>query len=404
MINDRLAALTDYPFGRLASLLDGIDPPSGIAPLVMSIGEPQHPYPALVNETLAAHAHLWGKYPPTPGPPEFRAAVAAWLTRRYDLPVDMIDADRHVLSCAGTREALFTVALLAVPQNIGGNRPAVLMPDPFYQVYAGAAVLAGAEPIFVAANPETGFLPDFAALPRAVLERTALAYLCTPANPQGTVADRDYLRDLLALARAENFILAIDACYGDIYTAAPPPGIFEVCAEDGGDMSQVIAFHSLSKRSNVPGLRSGFIAGDAGLMTDYARLRSYSGGASPLPVTAVATALWNEESHVEESRALYQQKFAIAERTFAGKCGFYRPAGGFYLWLDVGDGEAATRRLWAETGVKVMPGGYLSRGSYAAKNIASGASQAPGAPYIRIALVHDIEGTDSALRRMAEVL
>ena len=404
MINDRLAALTDYPFGRLASLLEGIEPPPGSAPLVMSIGEPQHPYPALVAETLAAHAHLWGKYPPTPGPPAFRAAVATWLTRRYALPDGMIDADRHVLSCAGTREALFTVALLAVPERIAGQRPAVLMPDPFYQVYAGAAVLAGAEPIFVAANPEAGFLPDFAALPRAILERTALAYLCTPANPQGTVADRDYLRDLLALARREDFILAIDACYGDIYTGDPPPGIFEVCAEDGGDMSQVVAFHSLSKRSNVPGLRSGFVAGDADLMTDYARLRSYSGGASPLPVTAVATALWNEESHVEQSRALYQRKFAIAERVFAGKYGFYRPAGGFYLWLDVGDGEAATRRLWSEAGVKVMPGGYLSRGNYTAENIASGEGQAPGAPYIRIALVHDIEVTDSALRRMAEVL
>ena len=404
MINDRLAALTDYPFGRLADLLEGIEPPPSVDPLIMSIGEPQHPYPALVTETLAANAHLWGKYPPTPGPPEFRAAVAAWLARRYDLPDGMIDGNRHVLSCAGTREALFTVALLAVPQAVGGQKPAVLMPDPFYQVYAGAAVLAGAEPIFVAANPDTGFLPDFAGLSKEILARTALAYLCTPANPQGTVADRAYLRELLALARREDFILAIDACYGDIYTGDPPPGIFEICAEDGGDMSQVIAFHSLSKRSNVPGLRSGFVAGEAGLIADYARLRSYSGGASPLPVTAVATALWNEENHVAESRALYQRKFDIAEHYFAGKCGFYRPAGGFYLWLDVGDGEAAAQRLWAETGVKVMPGGYLSRGDYAAENIEPGEGQTPGAPYIRIALVHGVEATESALRRMAAIL
>jgi succinyldiaminopimelate transaminase len=404
MINDRLAALTDYPFRRLATLLEAIDPPAGIEPVVMSIGEPKHGYPSLVIETLAAHAGDWGRYPPTPGTPEFRSAVAAWLTRRYDLPDGMIDGDRHVLPCAGTREALFTIALLAVPEKVAGQKPAVLMPDPFYQIYAGAAVLAGAEPIFVAANAETGFLPDFAALPREILDRTALAYLCTPANPQGTVADSAYLRDLVALARREDFVLAIDACYGDIYGDVPPPGVFEVCAEDGGDMSHVIAFHSLSKRSNVPGLRSGFVAGEAGLIADFGRLRNYSGGASPLPVLAVATALWAEESHVVESRVLYRRKFDIAERLFTGKAGFYRPDGGFYLWLDVGDGEAATRRLWREAGVKVMPGGYLSRGSGDVENIAAGTSHAPGAPYIRIALVHDVEITEAALERVADVL
>lgn len=403
MINDRLAALTDYPFRRLADLLAGIEPPSDVNPLVMSIGEPQHRYPSLVAETLAKHADGWGKYPPTTGTPEFRSAVAGWLARRYDLPAGLIDADTQVLPCSGTREALFTVALLAVPSDINGAKPAVLMPDPFYQVYAGAAVLAGAEPIFVAASADTGFLPDFASVSPDILARTALAYLCTPANPQGTVADRTYLRRLLDLARREDFVLAIDACYGDIYSGDPPPGIFEICADDPLGADHVIAFHSLSKRSNVPGLRSGFVAGDAALIGEYGRLRSYSGGASPLPVMATATALWNDEDHVEQSRELYRQKFDRAERLFAGRNGFYRPAGGFYLWLDVGDGEAATQRLWREAGVKVMPGGYLSRGDISGDFVGE-TGQAPGAPYIRIALVHDPEVTDAALTRVAAVL
>jgi N-succinyldiaminopimelate aminotransferase len=393
MINDRMAALSDYPFRRLATLLEDSTPPAGAAPIIMSIGEPKHPFPALVPETLAAQAADWGRYPPTTGTPEFRAAAADWLAARYALPAGMLEAERHVLPCNGTREALFTIALLAVPPDIDGRQPVVLMPDPFYQVYAGAAVLAGAEPVFVAATADSGFMPDFAALPEDVLARTALAYLCTPANPQGTVADLAYLEDLLALARAHDFTLAIDACYGEIYGEAPPPGIFEACRD--GDMRNVVAFYSLSKRSNVPGLRSGFVAGDAELMADYARLRSYSGGASPLPVLAVATALWRDEAHVDESRELYRRKFDLAAQRLSGRAGFYRPDGGFYLWLDVGDGEAATRRLWRETGVKAMPGAYLSHG----EGIAS-----PGGPYIRLAMVHDLETTEDALDRLAGAL
>lgn len=396
MINDRLADLGDYPFRRLAALLRDAAPPRGVEPVVMSIGEPRHPVPARVAETLAANADGWGRYPPTVGTADLRAACAEWLTRRYALPDGIIDPARHILPCNGTREALFTVALLATPRAIGGERPVVLMPDPFYQVYAGAAVLAGAEPVFVSATAETGFLPDFAALPDATLRRAALAYLCTPSNPQGTVADLAYLRDLVALARERDFVLAVDACYADIYNGAPPPGVFEACRD--GDFDCVLAFHSLSKRSSVPGLRSGFVAGDAALMADYARLRGYSGGASPTPVMAAAAALWRDEAHVAESRALYRRKFDIAERLLAGRAGFYRPDGGFYLWLDVGDGEAAARRLWSEAGVKAMPGGYLSRAK------ADGTGRSPGAPYIRLALVHDPATTEAALSRVAAIL
>lgn len=394
MINDRLAALTDYPFRRLAGLLADSAPPRGVEPTIMSIGEPKHPVPALVREALAAEAAGWGRYPPTPGTPDLRAACAEWLARRYALPAGAIDPDAHILPCNGTREALFAVALLAVPESAGGERPVALMPNPFYQVYAGAAVMAGAEPVFVSAAAETGFLPDFASLPERVLRRAALAYLCTPSNPQGTVAGLAYLKDLTALARRHDFTLAIDACYADVYCGAPPPGIFEACREDG-NFDRILAFHSLSKRSNVPGLRSGFVAGDPALIAEFARLRAYTGGATPLPVQAAAAALWRDETHVEESRALYRRKFDTAARLLDGRHGFYRPAGGFYLWLDVGDGEAAARRLWARAGVRAMPGAYLSRPA---------AGRGPGTPYIRIALVHDAATAGAALARIADVL
>ena len=394
MINDRLAALTDYPFRRLTELLADLAPPRGVEPIVMSIGEPKHPVPALVRETLAAEAAGWGRYPPTPGTPGLRRACAEWLERRYALPAGAIDPDAHIVPCNGTREALFAVALLAVPETVRGERPVALMPNPFYQIYAGAAVMAGAEPVFVSAAADTGFLPDFASLPEHVLRRTALAYLCTPSNPQGAVADLAYLKNLAALARRRDFVLAVDACYADVYCGAPPPGIFEACREDG-NFDRILAFHSLSKRSNVPGLRSGFVAGDPALIAEFARLRAYTGGATPLPVQAAAAALWRDEAHVEESRALYRRKFDAAARLLGGRHGFYRPDGGFYLWLDAGDGEAAARRLWARAGVKAMPGAYLCRPA---------AGRGPGSPYIRIALVHDAATAEAALARIADVL
>ena len=394
MINDRLGQLRDYPFARLNKLLEGTDPPAGREPIVMSIGEPRHPYPPFVNEVLAANAAGWSKYPPTPGTPAFRAAVADWLTRRFALPAGMVDPERHVLPVAGTREALFNIALTVVPKQKAGKQPVVLIPDPFYQVYVGAAVLAGAEPVFVPASAETAFLPDFASVPRDLLERAALAYLCSPSNPQGTIAGLPYLARLIALAREHDFVLAADECYCEIYDSVPPPGVLEACAALGRDMTNVIAFHSLSKRSNVPGLRSGFVAGGADLIADFQRQRSYSGGITPLPVLAVAEALWRDEAHVEENRALYHAKFDIAAELLEGAVEFTRPAGGFYLWLDVGDGEAAAKQLWAEAGVKVMPGAYLSRPR----------EDPPGAAYIRAALVDPPDVTAEALRRLAPIL
>ncbi|MDP6345718.1 MAG: aminotransferase class I/II-fold pyridoxal phosphate-dependent enzyme [Alphaproteobacteria bacterium] len=396
MHNPRLASLPDYPFERLRGLLDHLPPPDGLSPIALSLGEPQHPYPDFVGDILHANRHLYGKYPPVAGTPEFRQAVADWLNRRYDLPAGLLAADRHIAPCAGTREALFRTAFLAVPPEKDGRQPAVLMPNPFYQCYAGAAIAAGAEPIFVSALPERGFLPDFAGLAEETLARTALVYFCTPANPQGAVADGDYLAQLVRLARQYDFTLVVDECYAEIYTGAPPPGTLQACADLGGEMTNVLVFHSLSKRSNVAGLRSGFLAGDAELIRLFRRLSEYGGNPSPLPVYAAATALWGEESHVEANRALYLEKFEMAERILSNRFGFYRPDGGFFLWLDVGDGEAATRELWTRAAVRVLPGAYL------AADEPDGGT--PGARYIRVAMVHEAAVTADALGRIAETL
>jgi len=395
-MNPRLDALPDYPFERLRGLLDPLPAPRNLDPVALSLGEPQHPYPDFVGEILHANRHLYGKYPPVAGTPDFCRAVADWLSRRYDLPDGMIEPERHVAPCAGTREALFRTAFMAVPPRKAGQQPAVLMPNPFYQCYAGAAIAAGAEPIFVSATAENGFLPDFAALDEDILARTALVYFCTPGNPQGAVASLEYLENLVALSRQYDFTLVVDECYAEIYNGTvPPAGTLQVCARDG-DMSGVLVFHSLSKRSNVAGLRSGFVAGDPDMLTLFRRLSEYGGNPSPLPVYAAAAALWRDEEHVAANRALYVEKFDIAERILSNRFGFYRPEGGFFLWLDVGDGEAATVELWTRAALRVLPGAYLSADG--------GSGENPGSRYIRVAMVHDKTVMADALGRMAQTL
>jgi len=396
MYNTRLDGLTEYPFQRLTALLAGIEPPSGTAPIVMSIGEPQHTPPALFMPALTQNVADWGKYPPTAGTPDYRAAVAAWCARRYALPAGFLDAEKHVLPVAGSREALFMAAQLCISPQKNGATPAVLMPNPFYQVYFGAAVMNGAEPIFVPATKDSAFLPDYSAVATADLTRAAMAYLCTPANPQGTVASLEVLKDAIRLARQHDFVLISDECYSEIYDTAPPAGALEACAALGEGLKNVLVFNSLSKRSSVPGLRAGFVAGDADLIAKFSKLRAHGGAVQPVPVMAGAAALWRDETHVEENRALYRAKTDDAARIFGGTFGFYRPAGGFFLWLDVGDGEAATKKLWREAGVKVLPGGYLARTDKNGLN--------PGHAYIRVALVHDRARTAIALERMKQTL
>lgn len=412
MLNPRLDDLKDYPFQRLRALLDGLDPPAGVTPIDLTLGEPRHPYPAFVSEILAANQADYGRYPPLAGTAEFRDAVAGWLNRRYRLPDGMLDANRHIVPLNGTREGLYMIAQVAVPPEKDGRRPAVLIPNPFYHCYVGAAVTAGAEPILLPTTADTGFLPDYASVGAETLRRTAMIYLCSPANPQGAVADAAYLADLIALCRRHDILLLVDECYAEIYYDTPPPGALEVCAGQGGDMTNVLVFHSLSKRSNLPGLRSGFAAGDAGVAERFLRLRSYGGATSPLPVLAAAAAAWRDEDHVEKNRALYRAKFDIAIQKLSNRYGFRKPAGGFFLWLDVGDGEAAARTLWTEAGVRALPGAYLGRSPHGtatgAANVAAAAVSDelgnPGTPFIRLALVEAPDVTAEALDRLCQVL
>ncbi|MDE1149061.1 MAG: aminotransferase class I/II-fold pyridoxal phosphate-dependent enzyme [Azospirillaceae bacterium] len=396
-LNGRLGELSEYPFPRLTALLADLTPRSNTTPLMLSIGEPQHEPPALLAQALAsAPLADWGKYPLPTGTPAFRAAIHGWLCRRYGLPAGFVDMDRGILPATGTREALFQVPLLAVPQMKAGARPVVLIPDPFYAVYEGAAVLAGAEPVFMPTTRETGFLPDLDALPADVLARTALMYLCTPSNPQGAVADLAYLKKAIGLARTHGFVLALDECYAEIWDKAPPPGAFEAALALGQGTANLLVFNSLSKRSSAAGLRSGFIAGDPALIQAFTRLRNYTLAGNPLPAQAAAIALWSDDAHVAENRRLYRQKIDAAEAALSGRYGFYRPAGGFFLWLEVGDGEAATRALWAEAGLRVIPGAYFTRSVVDGVNI--------GKSYIRVALVHDAETVGRACETLARVL
>ena len=396
MTPGRYDRLPPYPFPRLRALLDGHPP--GQAPINLSIGEPQHPIPGFVSQVIAAETAGFGRYPAMEGTPALRQAIATWLTRRYALPQGLIDADRHVLALNGTREGLFSAAVALVPLRKAGERPAVLMPNPFYQCYAGAAVAAGAEPVYLPALRETRFLPDFKALPIKLLERTAAVYLCSPTNPQGTCASLADWTDLIALARAHDFVILADECYAEIYDRVPPTGVLDAAARTGS-LSHVLAFHSLSKRSNLPGLRSGFAAGDPALIARFLHLRHYGGAALPGPIQAASAAAWGEESHVEENRARYRVKFDMAAHILGNRFGFYRPDGGFYLWLDVENGEMAALKLWREAGLRVLPGRYLG---YDAQE--NDPASNPGHPFIRIALVADEATTETALRRIAACL
>ena len=396
MHNDRLDRLSLSMFERLRKLLGDVAPPSGLTPIQTQIGEPKHAPPAFLRDVLDAHADAWGRYPPPAGTDDLRDAIGDWLDRRYELPEGMLDRATQIVPVAGTREALFLTALLAVPAGKGGGHPIVLMPNPLYQVYLGAAVAAGAAPVLLPATRENGFQPDLDAVPEDMLARTALVYLNSPANPQGSIADAAQLARAIELARTHDFVLAIDECYAEIYTDAPPVGGLAVCADRGGDCANVLVFHSLSKRSNVPGLRSGFVTGDGTLLARFLTLRQFGGPTVPVPVMAASAALWRDEAHVEGNRALYRAKFDAALAILAGRFGAARPGGGFFLWLDVGDGEAAARRLWGEAALRVMPGAYMAWADEHGDN--------PAQSFIRVALVHDLPTTTEAVTRLTNVL
>lgn len=369
---ERFSDLPEYAFPRLRALLDHHAP--GGVPLAMTIGEPKHAFPAWVGDVLAENVAGFGVYPPNEGSPELLAAISGWIGRRYGVAMPA----PRLMVLNGTREGLFNTLIALCPETKRGGRPVVLMPNPFYQVYAVAALAVGAEPVYVPATAATGFLPDYRSLAPEVLDRVAVAWICSPANPQGAVASADYLADLLALAERHDFAVFSDECYSEIWRDAPPPGLLAVAAGQGADPDRVVVFNSLSKRSNVPGLRSGFVAAGPNAMPRIRQLRAYAGAPLPLPLQRVAERLWADETHVVENRALYQAKFRDAAAVFAGHQGLTLPDGGFFLWLPVDDGEAAALRLWRETGVRVLPGAYLAR---------DGGGENPGKGYIRVALV-----------------
>ncbi len=386
---ERFSDLPEYAFPRLRTLLDST--PAGGEVVQFTIGEPRHPMPDFVGEVLAANLAGFGKYPPNDGTPELLAAISGWIGRRYDVDVG---PDR-IMALNGTREGLFNAALALSPETKNGKKPVVLIPNPFYQVYAVAAVEVGAEPVFVPATEETGFLPDYASLPADILDRATIAYLCSPANPQGSVASGEYLTGLLHLAEKHDFRLFVDECYCELYRDAPPTGALQVAKAEGIDPERVAVFHSLSKRSNLPGLRSGFVASGPDNIKHIRRLRAYAGAPLPLPIQRVSERVWADEAHVVQNRALYAEKYADAVRIFAGVNSFRLPEGGFFLWLPVDDGEQAALKLWRETGVRVLPGAYLAR---------EVDGQNPGKGYIRVALVAPRQETQRGLIQLRDCL
>lgn len=395
MFPERFDTLPAYAFPRLRALLDGHAPASDFADDIinMTIGEPRHAFPDFVPEVLAANVDGFAKYPPNDGTPELRGAIADWLQRRYGVTLDPAN---QIMALNGTREGLYNAAMALCPETKAGQRPFVLTPNPFYQVYMIAAISVDAEPIFVPATAETGHLPDYASLPSEMLDRAALVYLCSPANPQGTVADEACWTDLIALGEKHDFQILADECYSEIYRTTPPPGALEVAAKVGADPERVVVFHSLSKRSNLPGLRSGFVAGGPESIRRIKQLRAYSGAPLPLPLQKVAEAVWADEAHVAESRALYQRKYDLADEILGDLPGYMSPEAGFFLWLPVPDGEAAALAAWREAGVRVLPGAYLSRAVD---------GQSPGQGYIRVALVAPEEDeTVRGLTRLREAV
>ncbi|MCZ4365137.1 aminotransferase class I/II-fold pyridoxal phosphate-dependent enzyme [Sulfitobacter dubius] len=390
MYSERFSNLPAHVWPRLRALLDGHE--GGGTPIHMTIGEPKHAFPAWVTDEITKHAEGFNKYPPNDGSPELRGAIAAWIARRYGVEMD---PDSEVMALNGTREGLYNAVIALCPTTKNGEKSAILMPNPFYQVYMIGAISGAAEPIMVPATAETGHLPDFASLPEEVLRRTTAAYLCSPANPQGVVASRDYWADLIALAEKYDFLIFADECYSEIYRDTPPTGALEVVEELGTDRNRVVIFHSLSKRSNLPGLRAGFAASGAETMREIKQLRNYAGAPLPLPLQQAAAAVWADEAHVEENRALYQEKYAIADRIFGNVPGYASPEAGFFLWLPVEDDEAAALKLWRETGVRVLPGSYL------AQNVAG---NNPGQNYIRVALVAPKDETTRGLEAIRDCL
>ncbi len=397
-MNPNLLQLHDYPFQKLARLTHGIESPASKTHIALSLGEPQHAAPDFVPDTITANLPGLTTYPNTKGALPLRRAIADWANRRYQLEQHPLDPERHILPTCGSREALFSIAQAVVDKS-APRRPVVMMPNPFYQIYEGAALLAGAEPWYLNTVESNGYAPDLDNVPVAVWERTQLLYLCSPANPTGAVLDSDQLQQILELAERFDFVIAADECYSEIYFAEdqPPAGLLQVADTLGAkDHQRCLVFQSLSKRSNLPGLRSGFVAGDGEIMRRYLQYRTYHGCTVPTLTQAVSIAAWRDENHVRANRDQYRAKFSAVLEILAPLLRVQHPAAGFYLWPETPiDEERFCRELLAQQNVKVLPGSYLSRK-------ADGVD--PGKRRVRIALVAELDECIEAANRIRQFI
>jgi aspartate/methionine/tyrosine aminotransferase len=392
---ERFSNLPAYAFPRLRTLLDGHAPGGDV--VHMTIGEPKHAFPDWVSDIVMKNIAGFNSYPNNNGTEDLLGAISGWVQRRYGVTLDPAS---QIMALNGTREGLYNAAMALSPETKNGQKPVILTPNPFYQVYMIAALSVGADPIYVPATAATGHLPDFGSLSPDVLNRVTIAYICSPANPQGAVASRDYWADLIALAEQYDFRIFADECYSEIYRDAPPVGALQMAAELGADPERVTVFNSLSKRSNLPGLRSGFVAGGPQSIAQIKQLRAYSGAPLATPLQAVSAAIWKDEAHVDENRALYREKYAIADEVMGSIQGYQAPEAGFFLWLPVDDGEEATLKLWQETGVRVLPGAYLAQDDLKMGDPA----QNPGTGYIRVAMVAPKQETQCGLTKLRDCL
>ncbi|MBC9249699.1 succinyldiaminopimelate transaminase [Pseudomonas alcaligenes] len=391
-MNHALSHLQPYPFEKLRALLGGVTPAADKRPIALSIGEPKHKSPAFVAEALSANLEQMAVYPTTLGIPALREAIAAWCERRFNVPAGWLDAARHVLPVNGTREALFAFTQTVVQRDVGGL---VVSPNPFYQIYEGAALLAGATPHYLPCLEDNGFNPDFDAVSAEVWQRCQILFLCSPGNPTGALIPVEQLKKLIALADQYDFVIAADECYSELYfdEQHPPAGLLSACAELGrSDFARCVVFHSLSKRSNLPGLRSGFVAGDADILKAFLLYRTYHGCAMPVQTQLASVAAWNDEIHVRANRALYREKFDAVLDILGGVLDVQRPDGGFYLWAKTPvDDQTFTRELFAREHVTVVPGSYLSR---------EVDGHNPGANRVRMALVAPLAECIEAAERI----
>ena len=387
-----LKYLHPYPFEKLAQLKQGITPPVEKSPIVLSIGEPAHVTPRFIEEAILNHIKGLSNYPTTKGISELRQGISTWLAKRFKIPVECINPESQVLPVSGTREALFSFAQCVVDATV---KPVVVMPNPFYQIYEGAALLAGAETYFLNTLAEDNYLPDFDAVPEAIWQRCQLIYICSPGNPSGAVMSQVDYEKLLILAEKYDFVIASDECYSELYDdeSNPPVGLLESAYRMGNtSFKRCVVFHSLSKRSNAPGLRSGFVAGDADILGQYFQYRTYQGCAMPLPTQQASIKAWEDELHVIENRRLYREKFAAFIDILNDVCDINKPPAGFYVWLKtpIEDTDFA-QQLFAQENITVLPGSYLSR-DFEGLN--------PGINHVRIALVAPLEDCITAAHRI----